>query len=47
MSGRNTIPASSRTAAETGRPLGGLVLLLSVIEVANLLVLTSDEVRAT
>jgi hypothetical protein len=47
MLGRNHISASSRASAETGRPLGGLVLLLSVIEVANLLVLTSDEVRAT
>ena len=47
MLGRNTTPASSRTAAESGRSLGGLVLLLSVIEVVNLLVLTSDEVRAT
>jgi len=44
MHGRTDTPAMSRPAA-TGRSLGA-VLLLSVIEVVDLLVL-SGEVRAT
>ena len=45
MQGRAVTSAISRSA-RAGRPMDGLVLLLSVIEVVDLLVL-SGEVRAT
>jgi len=45
MQGRAVTPEIPRSA-RAGRPLGGLVLLLGVIEVVDLLVL-SGGVRAT